>query len=376
MTSPVNNLRDLLEKSKGQIATALPKHMTPERMIRVALTTFQRTPDLAECSPLSIVGCVVQASELGLELSGPLGQAYMVPYKNKNTGNKEAQFQVGYKGLMDLAYRSGKVTTFNAHCVYANDEFYFQYGTDPKLLHKPTLDDPGDVIAIYAVLNMVGGGFDFEVMSAKQINSHRDKYSKAKNSSFSGWQTAWEEMAKKTVIRRLAKRAPVSIEVRAAASADEYAESQVQQIHVDMPGGSPLPLGRQSLRGESLPAPATNGDIEETGGNSGAPDNEPNDRPRGASEAPAQATTAEIVSQFDPEEEFQHWSGVIAEAGDLAEWDEVHTSVKSACLQLPEGIGVKLRDLLRKKRSALQTVKAPKSTPAKTEQPELGDESF
>lgn len=93
-------------------------------------------------------------------------------------------------------------------------------------------------------------------------------------------------------------------------------------------------------------------------------------------EAPAKATTAEIVSQFDPEEEFQHWSGAISEVIDLTEWDDIHDAVKSACLQLPESIGVKLKDLLRKKRSALQTVKAPKATPAKTEQPELGDESF
>ncbi len=255
--NPTQTLRGLLEQSRSQIATALPKHLTAERMIRVALTAFQRTPALQDCSPISVVGCVVQASELGLELAGPLGQAYMVPYYNKNTKQKEAQFQVGYRGLMDLAYRSGKVQTFNAHCVYANDKFKFSYGTKPLVTHEPTLNDPGDVVAVYAVLNLTGGGFDFEVMSTIQIENHRKKYSKQKDGGdYNPWNTAWEEMAKKTVIRKLAKRAPVSIEVRRAAALDEYGEAAMLPAF-DLPELSlpAQPVGRQSLR----TPPATNG---------------------------------------------------------------------------------------------------------------------
>lgn len=239
---PIDNLRDLLIKSKAQIAMALPKHLTPDRLIRVAITACQRVPKLLECSPISIVGCVMQAAELGLELTGPLGQAYMVPYFNKNTGQNEAQFQVGYRGLVELAHRSGRVDSFPARVVCENDLFEFAYGTKPFVKHIPTMDEPGKVVAVYAVLVLKDGGTDFEVMSAAQINAHRARYSKARGGS--PWDTAWEEMAKKTVIRRLAKRAPVSVELTTAAVLDEYAEASVPQqlgAGVDLLG-SPEPM--------------------------------------------------------------------------------------------------------------------------------------
>lgn len=223
---PADTLRGLLERSKAQIASALPRHLSAERMIRVAMTAFQRTPALQECSPLSIVAAVIQASELGLELSGPLGQAYIVPYWNKHTGQKEAQFQVGYRGLLDLAYRSGRVASITAHVVCRNDRFRFGYGTRQFLEHLPTMEAPGDVVAVYAVMHLKGGGTDFEVMSVAQVEAHRLRYTKQKSKD-SPWETAWEEMAKKTVLRRLAKRAPVSVEVQRAASADEYTEAGV-----------------------------------------------------------------------------------------------------------------------------------------------------
>jgi recombination protein RecT len=223
IAKPENAIRDLLDRSKGQIALALPKHLTPERMVRVAMTTVLKTPQLLECSPLSIVACVIQASELGLELSGPLGHAYLVPYFNKHTKQKEAQFQIGYRGLIDLAYRSGKVITFCSRVVYKNDKFRFAYGTEASIAHEPTLDDPGEPIAVYAVVKTKDGGVDFEVMSKTQIDAHRQRYSK-QTSDYSPWVTAWEEMAKKTPMRRLAKRVPLSVELVSAAVADEYGE--------------------------------------------------------------------------------------------------------------------------------------------------------
>ena len=140
----VDTLHALLQRSKAQIALALPRHMTPERMIRVALTACHRSPALLECSPVSVLGCVIQAGELGLELTGPLGQAYMVPYWNKNTKQKEAQFQVGYRGLIKLAFNSSMVSYFNAHCVHENDAFEFNYGTSQRLKHTPSLTTRGD----------------------------------------------------------------------------------------------------------------------------------------------------------------------------------------------------------------------------------------
>lgn len=224
-----SELMSLLEKSKQQIAMALPRHLNADRMIRVAMTAFSRTPQLQECSVISIVGCVIQASELGLELTGPLGQAYMVPRWNKNTRSKEANFQVGYRGLVDLGYRSGRLESFPAHVVYENDLFSFQYGTKPHLKHVPTEGEPGAIRAFYAVINMKGGASDFEVMTVKQIESHRDRYADKQSieKGYSPWVTAFEEMGKKTVVRRLAKRCPMSIEFQKAVAVDEYNEAGV-----------------------------------------------------------------------------------------------------------------------------------------------------
>jgi recombination protein RecT len=221
-------LRNLLERSKEQIALALPKHLTPERMIRVALTAVQRSPKLLECDPLSVLGCVIQASELGLELSGPLGQAYMVPYWNSKTRRYEAQFQAGYKGLIQLAHRSGEVIHFSAHCVHANDHFSYAFGTSPFLKHVPAVRDRGPIQYVYAVIRTKGGGSDFEVMSSEDVEDHRKRFSKQKTEG-GPWDTSWEEMAKKTVLRRLAKRAPVSVECQKAAAIDEYAEAGILQ---------------------------------------------------------------------------------------------------------------------------------------------------
>jgi recombination protein RecT len=296
-------LNNLLQQSKEQIARALPKHMTPERLIRMAVTAFQRTPALQECSPLSIVGCVIQAGELGLDLSGPLGQAYMVPYFNKHTRQKEAQFQIGYRGLVKLAFNSGKVSYFNAHEVCENDSFYFEQGTSQRLVHRPVLVGRGEVIAYYSVIRMKDGASDFEVLSLEDVRKHRDRYSKSADRADSPWQTAFDEMAKKTVIRRLAKRAPVSAELQTAASLDEMAEVGVQQplaIGLESPAALPgPPVGNHSLRAPKNPEPQPyeaepiDADYEVDG--KPLPDPEPLAPAPGGSPAPATSPTETIL---------------------------------------------------------------------------------
>lgn len=225
--SPIGTLRDLLEKSKGQIAMALPRHMTPERLIRVTLTAVQRVPKLLQCDPVSVVGCVIQAAELQLELAGALGQCYMVPFFNGKTRKNEAQFQVGYKGLLALAHRSGQVKHVSAHEVYSGDEFAYEYGSHPRLVHRPAMRNRGEVVAYYATLTTTTGGDDFEVMSKEDVERHRQKFSKAADSG--PWVTNFDEMAKKTVLKRLLKRAPMSIEAAKAVALDEYAEAGADQ---------------------------------------------------------------------------------------------------------------------------------------------------
>ena len=209
-------MKDWIHKYESQIAKALPSVITPERFTRMAMTAVAVNPDLGRCTPASFIGALLQAAQLGLEPNTPLGQAYLIPY-NRNykdeSGNwhqaKEAQLQIGYKGMIDLAHRSGEFKSIEAHVVYENDEFEYELGLEPKLRHKPAMKNRGQVTWVYAIYKLQSGGYGFEVMSKSDLDEFRKKYSKAKSSP---WDTAWEGMAKKTVIKQALKYAPLKSE--------------------------------------------------------------------------------------------------------------------------------------------------------------------
>ena len=205
-------IKDYIKSYEKEIAKALPNVITPERFARMATTAVTQTPALASCTPQSFIGAMLTAASLGLEPNTPLGQAYLIPYG----GN--CQFQLGYRGLIELAHRSGDIKSIEAHVVYANDEFDFEFGLEPRLKHKPAKKDRGDITWVYAVYHTKDDGYGFEVMSVEDINKHRAKYSKAKNSP---WDSAWEEMAKKTVIKKVLKFAPLKTEFMRAMVTDE-----------------------------------------------------------------------------------------------------------------------------------------------------------
>ena len=198
-----NTMQTYVKSMEGEIAKALPSVMTPERFTRIVLSAISVNPKLAECTPQSFLGAMMTSAQLGLEVNTPLGQAYVLPYMNK--GNLEAQFQLGYKGLIDLAYRSGEVEVIQAHIVYAADKFEVQYGLEPKLTHIPADTNRGEPVKVYAVFKTKSGGYGFEVMSMDDVRIHAEKYSKAYGSSFSPWKTNFEEMAKKTVLKKVLK---------------------------------------------------------------------------------------------------------------------------------------------------------------------------
>lgn len=208
--SPKKGMQDLILAMKPQIDAALPSVLTGERFSRMVLSAMSNTPKLVECTPQSFLGAMMQAAQLGLEPNTPLGQAYLIPYKNK--GTLECQFQLGYKGLIDLAYRSGQVKDIQAHEVHENDEFDYELGLDAKLRHKPAMKDRGAVVAYYAVFHTKDGGYGFEVMSIADIKSHTKKYSQSFNSSYSPWASNFDEMAKKTVLKKCLKYAPLKTE--------------------------------------------------------------------------------------------------------------------------------------------------------------------
>lgn len=220
----ITTVTNLLTGQFKAIKSALPRHMTPERMCRVALNTIRRTPQLLECAPETMVAAIVEASSLGLEID-MRGQAYLVPFFNKNTGRKEVQLIPGYKGLADLAYRSGRVDSIFAEVVCENDKFRFSLGLNPELEHTPCLEDRGKLIAVYAVARMKESAPQFVVMGKGDI----DKIKKASKSGGGPWKEWEAEMWKKTAIRRLCKMLPLSPEMQRAVSLDEAGEAGIVQ---------------------------------------------------------------------------------------------------------------------------------------------------
>ena len=221
----IQSVTQLLAANMKAIASCLPKHMTPERMCRVAVQMISRTPQLQECSAVSLVAAIVEASTLGLELD-MRGQAYLVPFYNKKTGRTEVQMIPGYKGLMDLAYRSGRVANVYAETVCENDEFVFELGLHPKLEHKPNLEDRGKLRAVYAVARIKDADPVFIVMGKGDIEKVKRSSKAADNGPWKDWE---QEMWKKTCIRRLCKYLPLSPEMQRAIAIDEAAEAGVSQ---------------------------------------------------------------------------------------------------------------------------------------------------
>lgn len=226
-------MQQYIKNMEGEIAKALPSVITPERFTRIVLSAISVNPQLGACTPASFLGAMMTSAQLGLEVNTPLGQAYVLPYRNK--GVLEAQFQLGYKGLIDLAYRSGEVEVIQAHVVYENDEFECEYGLDPKLTHKPASKDRGEPAKVYAVFKTKSGGYGFEVMSMDDVRRHAAKYSKSYNSSFSPWKTNFEEMAKKTVLKRVLKYAPLKSDFVRGIAQDETVKSGLAADMYDVP---------------------------------------------------------------------------------------------------------------------------------------------
>ena len=211
-SSPPLTVAQLLESQKSQIMAALPKHMDPNRMARIALTEFRRTPKLQDCDPMSFLGAIIQCSQIGLEPGSSQGHVYLVPFFNGKRKCYEVQVIPGYKGFMELARRSGAVSKISARCVYEKDTFNVEYGASEKLTHIPYTDgDPGPMIKVYAVAVLKDGNTQFEVMTMDQIKKV-EKASKSGNV----WKEHFDEMARKTAVRRLYKYLPSSAEMSAA----------------------------------------------------------------------------------------------------------------------------------------------------------------
>jgi recombination protein RecT len=202
-------IQDIIRNDMAaQFALALPKVCTPERFVRVALTTINKTPKLAQCTQTSLLACLMDCAALGIEPDGR--RAYLIPY------GQESKLIIGYQGLIELARRSGQLSMWKAELVCDADEFSYENG-DVK--HKIDFRKPrGEVYAVYSVAKFKDGTMDYEVMTLDEVTDIRDRSKAGKSGP---WQTDFSEMAKKTVIRRHAKRMPLSAEFRDALEKDE-----------------------------------------------------------------------------------------------------------------------------------------------------------
>ena len=235
----------MLDAFKHELKVALPAHLNPDRMVRIALTCFRQNPTLAECEPASVFAAVVMASQLGLE-PGLMGQAYLIPYnkkvKRKNEQGREIEMWVkecqlipGYQGLVDLARRSGRIKSLEAHVVYSNDKFLCRFGMTPELTHEPHWDgDRGEMRLVYAVAHLADGGTHVEVMTRSQIHAIRDRSQNVQNakkwSKATPWDTDEEQMWIKTILRRITKFLPKSVELASALALDAAAARGAQNM--------------------------------------------------------------------------------------------------------------------------------------------------
>jgi len=219
------NFPAMLKSFLPEIQRALPKHLNGDRMSRIALTAFRRTPKLAQCDPRSVFAAVIQASQLGLE-PDTLGRAYLVPYKG------ECQFIPGWKGLVELLNRSGQGTAWTG-AVFMNDEFDYSLGDSPFVTHKPGGEfDQNRLTHVYAVGRPKGAEWPIiEVWPIERVIRHRDRYNKVGKSHYS-FQNL-EMYARKVVLLQVLKYMPASPDLVQAMELDIAAETSGQHLRVN-----------------------------------------------------------------------------------------------------------------------------------------------
>lgn len=257
---------ELIEGMKGEIARALPKHLSADRLARIALTEVRRTPLLANCTQQSFGGALMTCAQLGLE-PGVTGEAYLLPFRNtKKGGIYEVQLIIGYQGMAKLFWQSPLAKSLDTQAVYEADDFIYEKGLEPKLYHKPSLEaDRGKVIAYYAVATLTSGGHAFTVMSPTDIEKIRER-SRAKDDG--PWKTDYDAMARKTCLRQMFKLLPRSPELSQALAQDEGVRTDMSADAIDVTPeyipGEVIPSGGEgdspiypTTAPEAAPAPAS-----------------------------------------------------------------------------------------------------------------------
>lgn len=233
---PKRDLKTLLnsEAIRAQIARALPAHMTPDRFLRVATTTMLRVPKLASCDQASFMQAMLTCSQLGIEPDNR--RAYLIPFENRKLGIVECQLIIGFMGLLELAKRSGEVASWKAETVKERDGFSWDNGAISHSINWR--EDRGKLECVYSVVRLTNGETDTEVMTLAEVEAIRQR-SRSKDNG--PWVTDFEEMAKKTVIRRHSKRLTLSPEFHDALERDDDRLAEEKRIRAELrPASNPF----------------------------------------------------------------------------------------------------------------------------------------
>jgi recombination protein RecT len=226
-------LMSMAEARKGEISQLLPAGMDIDRMLQAYILNVKNTPKLLDCDPGSLLKALYTASCMGLEPNPYHGQLYLIPY------GKEVQVIPGYKGLLKLVRNSGEVTSIIVNTVHEHDVFEYNLAGSERPVHTyPKSVDRGQLLFVYLIADFKEGGFHFEMMSKAEIEAVRHK-SPGKNST--PWTQHFEEMAKKTVIRRAVKRLPIALS-RELSNTVKVHDQQGRQTSIDMDTGEILDI--------------------------------------------------------------------------------------------------------------------------------------
>lgn len=221
------DVESLINGYASSIKNILPKVMTPERFIGQVCHIVTSNPDIKACTPSSLIGAVLQSATLGFAPVPTLGYCYFVPYNNRKkdgTYAKEVQFQLGYKGTIDLARRSGEIEDVYAEVVYQGDEFSYDLGLKRTLSHRRTdasVEEDNAITHVYGVCHYKDGGFNFVVLTRAQVEKLRMRNPMQKRGLTGAWLTDYAAMAKAKAIKQLAKYMPLTTEIASVFSGDE-----------------------------------------------------------------------------------------------------------------------------------------------------------
>lgn len=216
-TDAETQVREAIKRRLPTIKALLPDVLDERKLAALVLTEVHKNPELAQCDEVSLIGCVLRAAALGLQFGADLGQAYLIPRRNQ--GRQECTLQLGYRGVIALARRSGEIESIVTRSVYQGDHLDYEFGLNERLVHRPSQSEDrtdANLTHAYCVVHFRGGGADFEVLDRAQIEARRKRAKGAQPA----WQSDYAKMAEKSAVLAMKGRLPLASEVVRALSED------------------------------------------------------------------------------------------------------------------------------------------------------------